>query len=238
MDVIWNPWHGCHKISEGCAHCYMFRHDLSYGRNPEEVHVTQNFDLPLRKKRDGSYRIEPGSEVFVCMTSDFFIEEGDAWRNEVWQLIRQRPDVRFTIITKRIHRFAQCIPTDWGNGYPHVRIGVTMENQHQYDLRYPLLQQALIATKFCVHEPLLSPIVIAARKEDDIAFAVVGGESGPQARECDFDWVLHLAKQYQAQSIPFVYKQTGARLRKDGKLYRIPRAKQHSQARKAMLTTL
>lgn len=21
--IIWNPWHGCHKISEGCEHCYM-----------------------------------------------------------------------------------------------------------------------------------------------------------------------------------------------------------------------
>ncbi|MFR1499226.1 MAG: DUF5131 family protein, partial [Monoglobus pectinilyticus] len=23
----WNPWHGCHKISAGCANCYMFRSD-------------------------------------------------------------------------------------------------------------------------------------------------------------------------------------------------------------------
>ncbi|MBQ2628769.1 MAG: DUF5131 family protein [Kiritimatiellae bacterium] len=20
--IIWNPWHGCHKVSEGCQHCY------------------------------------------------------------------------------------------------------------------------------------------------------------------------------------------------------------------------
>ena len=24
MHDIWNPWHGCVKCSEGCAHCYMY----------------------------------------------------------------------------------------------------------------------------------------------------------------------------------------------------------------------
>ncbi|MBR1896932.1 MAG: DUF5131 family protein, partial [Pyramidobacter sp.] len=24
MRTIWNPWHGCRRVSEGCAHCYMY----------------------------------------------------------------------------------------------------------------------------------------------------------------------------------------------------------------------
>ena len=24
MHDIWNPWHGCVRISEGCANCYMY----------------------------------------------------------------------------------------------------------------------------------------------------------------------------------------------------------------------
>ena len=24
---MWNPWHGCHKLSEGCRHCYVYRGD-------------------------------------------------------------------------------------------------------------------------------------------------------------------------------------------------------------------
>ena len=24
MNDIWNPWHGCHKYSEGCKYCYMY----------------------------------------------------------------------------------------------------------------------------------------------------------------------------------------------------------------------
>ncbi|MBD5369724.1 MAG: DUF5131 family protein [Bacteroides sp.] len=38
--VIWNPWHGCHRISAGCRHCYMFRGDALRGvaRPSDEVH--------------------------------------------------------------------------------------------------------------------------------------------------------------------------------------------------------
>jgi len=24
MSELWNLWHGCHKKSEGCQHCYVF----------------------------------------------------------------------------------------------------------------------------------------------------------------------------------------------------------------------
>ena len=57
--------------------------------------------------------------------------------------------------------------------------------------------------------------------------------SGNQARVCDYDWVLGLKKQCEQADVSFYFKQTGARLKKDGKLYRIARQHQHAQARKA-----
>ena len=33
MEITWNPWHGCHKKSEGCLNCYMFRIDARYERD-------------------------------------------------------------------------------------------------------------------------------------------------------------------------------------------------------------
>lgn len=27
MTMMWNLWHGCHKISERCQHCYVYRRD-------------------------------------------------------------------------------------------------------------------------------------------------------------------------------------------------------------------
>ena len=61
----------------------------------------------------------------------------------------------------------------------------------------------------------------------------VGGESGPEARLCDYEWVLDIRNQCLEAGIPFVYHQTGALLRKDGHIYHIARRYQHSQARRA-----
>ena len=76
---IWNPWHGCHKISEGCLNCYMFRRDALYDKDSTVVTKTANFNAPVKRKRDGSCAIQSGF-VYACMTSDFFIEEADDWR--------------------------------------------------------------------------------------------------------------------------------------------------------------
>jgi hypothetical protein len=62
---------------------------------------------------------------------------------------------------------------------------------------------------------------------------IVGGESGAQARPCDYGWVLGIRTQCVAAGVPFRFKQTGAQFIKDGKLYRIERKFQHAQARKA-----
>jgi hypothetical protein len=69
MSVIWNLWHGCIKISEGCKNCYVFRRDSLYGIDSKNVYKTRNFDLPLKRKRDKSYKIEPGEHVWTRFTS-------------------------------------------------------------------------------------------------------------------------------------------------------------------------
>ncbi|MBR0375321.1 MAG: DUF5131 family protein, partial [Firmicutes bacterium] len=81
---MWNPWHGCHKISPGCAHCYVYRRDESVGLDSSLVHKTSAFSLPLQVKRDGSYKLPPRSLVWTCFTSDFLVEEADPWREEAW----------------------------------------------------------------------------------------------------------------------------------------------------------
>lgn len=48
---MWNLWHGCHKLSEGCRHCYVYRTDGKYGKDSSVVTKTEKFDLPLQCKR-------------------------------------------------------------------------------------------------------------------------------------------------------------------------------------------
>ena len=47
--IIWNPWHGCNRVSEGCAHCYMYTLDARRGIDTSRVYRTRNFDLPLAR---------------------------------------------------------------------------------------------------------------------------------------------------------------------------------------------
>ncbi len=228
-SYIWNPWHGCRKYSEGCRNCYVYRRDISIGKDASVVYKTKDFCLPVKKLRSGAYRIPSGSFVYACMTSDFFLEDADPWRDDVWRMIREREDLDFGIITKRIIRFSSCIPQDWGRGYDNVSVCLTVENQEEADKRLPVFSELPIRHKSVICEPLLGRIDLS-RYLYFCDSVTVGGESGQEARICDFKWVEDIRRQCKEQHIPFHYHQTGAKLLKDGKLYRIPRKLQSSQA--------
>ena len=138
---MWNLWHGCHKLSEGCRHCYVYRTDGKYGKDSSVVTKTEKFDLPLQCKKNGTYKIPSGNLVYTCFTSDFLIEDADEWRAEAWEMMRIRQDLRFLFITKRIDRLQQCLPPDWGDGYDNVTICCTMENQDRVDYRLPIYKE-------------------------------------------------------------------------------------------------
>ncbi len=69
---------------------------------------------------------------FVCGYSDFFLEEADAWRDDAWQVIRETPNVIYQIQTKRTHRIADHLPADWGDGYPNVWLGASVEMKRYF----------------------------------------------------------------------------------------------------------
>lgn len=235
QSVTWNLWHGCQKISTGCAHCYVYRTDAKYDRNSTQVYKTQNFNLPLKKDRKGNFKIPFGTLVYTCFTSDFLLEAADEWRAEAWEMMKIRSDCTFFFITKRIDRFAQCVPPDWGEGYENVVVCCTVENQDRADYRLPYLLSAKAKYKEIICSPLLENIDLSRFLSPEIRGVTVGGESGEDARVCDYSWVLDIHRQCVAAGVPFFFQQTGARFLKDGKLYRIPRKDQHSQARKANL---
>ena len=236
--LIWNPWHGCHKKSPGCLNCYMYRRDSLYDKDSNIVTKTKDFNLAIKKHRDGTYLLGSGEYVYTCMTSDFFIEEADEWRPRVWEMIRLRKDVDFCIITKRIERFNDCIPLDWGNGYDNVTICATCENQKMAEERLPLLLNLPIKHRKIIQEPILEEMNIEKYlSSGKIELVISGGESGPNARPCNYDWILSTRKQCLKYNVPFYFKQTGANFIKDGRKYNIPRMLQLKQAKMANINT-
>ena len=232
---MWNLWHGCHKWSEGCRHCYVYRTDGKYGKDSSVVTKTEKFGLPLQKKKNGEYKIPSGNLVYTCFTSDFLIEDVDEWRAEAWEMMRIRQDLHFMFITKRIDRLQQCLPPDWGDGYDNVTICCTMENQDRVDYRLPIYKETPIKHKIIICEPLLSQIDFRGELEGWVEQVVAGGESGKEARVCNYDWVLDIRRQCVEAHVGFWFKQTGSYLLKDGHEYKVARQFQHSQARKAEL---
>ena len=114
----WNPWHGCTKISPGCKYCYVYRQDEMYGSeiSSRECRKTGNFYLPVKKRRDKSWKIESGKIVFTCFTSDFLLKDADPWRPECWKMMKRRDDLYFYFFTKRIDRFMECIESARSDG--------------------------------------------------------------------------------------------------------------------------
>ena len=192
--------------------------------------------LPVKKDRQGRYKIPSGELVYTCFTSDFFLEEADEWRKEAWEMIRLRPDLTFFIITKRPDRFYAGLPKDWGDGYDNVCISCTCESQYTADLRLPVFLELPIKHKSITHEPMLQKINIRKylREYGSVIESVsCGGESGPDARPCDYAWVLDTMLQCVEYDVSFFFHQTGANFIRAGKQYHIERKDQHLQAAKA-----
>lgn len=233
--VSWNPWHGCTKVSPGCRYCYVYRQDEHYGdgERARECRKTANFNLPTRRRRDGGYKVAPGSMVMTCFTSDFLLEDADGWRDECWRMIRERSDCWFYFFTKRIERLAECLPADWGDGYENVIIGCTVENQEMADRRLPVFRSLPIRHRTIIIAPMIGPVVLGDYLDGSFDEVAVSGESGLEARVLDWSWVLDVRRECIDKDVPFLFHQTGANFLKDGRRYKIPRRLQRSQARKA-----
>ncbi len=78
--------------------------------------------------------MKPGQTVYLCFSTDFLVDDADEWRFECWQMIRERSDLRFLFLTKRIERFMDCIPKDWNDGYDNVTVGCTVEKMYDWDI--------------------------------------------------------------------------------------------------------
>lgn len=211
-EATYNPWHGCKKVSAGCKFCYMFRDKEKYGQNGSIVLKSKTkFNDPLKWK-------EP-KLIFTCSWSDFFIEEADEWRPEVWDIIKKTPHHTYQILTKRPERIATCLPSDWGDGYPNVWLGVSIENQDNVG-RLSYLEEVPAAKRFISFEPLIGELT--SEFVGMVDWIIIGGESGNNTgywryRECKVEWIENIVGRYQQAAGPntkIFVKQMGTHLSK------------------------
>lgn len=207
----WNTHIYCKKISEGCRFCYMFRDFEKLNIDVKKVTKTTGatFNAPLYDKHPAIY--------FANSWSDFFIEEADKWRQQAWEIMKATQGRHiFLLLTKRPERILECLPPDWGNGYPNVWIGVSVENQKRTH-RIDTIQNIPAIIKFVSFEPLLENITLTQAQIETIDWAILGGESGNdfgkyQYRPCEIEWFEHLIHQFKDTKTAIFVKQLGTHL--------------------------
>ena len=175
--------------------------------------------------------MKPGL-VYLGFSTDFLLPEADEWRKECWDMIRERNDCTFLFLTKRIERFMDCVPEDWGEGWDNVVVGCTVENQRRAEERLEIFSKLPVRHKNIICQPMISAINLEAYL-DGVELVMAGGESDRFARPMDYAWVLSLREQCIRKGVAFEFRQCGTHFIKDGREYTLQKKDLCSQARKA-----
>ncbi len=209
-ESTWNPVTGCTKISPGCKHCYaerMARRLQGMGQsnyvNGFELALHEKvLELPLMWKKPQTIFVNSMSDLFHKNVPTKFIQR-------VFHIMEQAHWHRFQILTKRSDRLLELNPKLAWNC--NIWMGVSVENQ-EYTFRIDHLRKTGAKIKFISFEPLLGPV--NGLNLRGIDWAIVGGESGQQARPMDASWAVSIRNRCQSAKVPFFFKQWGGLNRK------------------------
>ena len=230
-ESTWNPVRGCTRVSEGCRFCYAERIAARFSgkgmayeglavnttagpRWTNEVHpVPALLNEPLKWKKP--------RRIFVNSMSDLFHEKIEfAYIQTVFSVMEKAHWHQFQVLTKRAERlleFSTKLP--WP---PNVWMGVSVED-NRVAHRIDALCQTDAQIKFLSLEPLLGALPNLAL--NGIDWVIVGGESGPGARDMEKDWVIDIRNQCVDAKVPFFFKQWGGKRKSktgrelDGRFY-------------------
>jgi protein gp37 len=224
-DHTFNPWIGCRSVGAECVNCYAAEWDrrLAGGRRFGEGGVRQATSVaywgqPLRWNRAAAAAGRRAT-VFCGSLCDVFEREAPGpvqldlmpLRRSLWALVRQTPYLLWLLLTKRAWDVVDLLHEDWREALPlNVAVGMSAGTQDALRTRVvPYLLGLPEGTRFLSLEPLLGPMQIAEALPD-IDWVVVGGESGPNARPCQVEWVESVVQQCQRARVPVFVKQLGA----------------------------
>lgn len=191
-----NPWMGCMKVSAGCANCYA--ETLIKGRmgkpglwgpaatSERQVTTAAYWRRPIAWNKEAQ-KEGKAMRVFCASLADVFEDHptANATRPRLFELILATPFLHWQILTKRPERIVDNLPPDWGDGYPNVWLGTSVEDMRVAH-RADILRRIPASVRFISYEPALGPIHDIDLRGID--WLIYGGESGPGFREHDITW--------------------------------------------------
>lgn len=213
--ATWNPTTGCDRTSPGCDNCYALTlaarlkamGQPKYQDDGDEGTSGPGFALTIHEDALGiPTRWRAGRLVFVNSMSDLFHERVPLeFIQRVFDVMESTPRHTYQILTKRSKRLAAVAPElPWP---ANVWMGVSIEND-RYSFRARHLATVPAAIKFASLEPLLGPL--PSLDVELLDWAIVGGESGRNARPMELAWARDIRKRCNAASVPVFVKQLGS----------------------------
>jgi protein gp37 len=220
-DATWNPVAGCTILTAGCTNCYAMRMAARL-----EAMGTAKYQGLTRKsggraKWTGKIALDrkalsiPATwskprRVFVNSMSDLFHPDVPVdFIADVWQVMAETPRHTYQILTKRPDRMVEVVPSL--PKLPNVWLGTSVEDNRVLH-RVDELRRVPAFIRFISFEPLIGSV--AAADLTDIHWAIVGGESGPNARYMDPAWVEEIEAACRGTGAAFFFKQWGGKNKK------------------------
>lgn len=215
-EATWNPVAGCTILSPGCTNCYAMRlaRRLEAMGQPKYVGTTRVSGG--RAKWNGKIVLDEAALeiplkwrnpkiIFVNSMSDLFHEKIPLkFILKVFKVMKEARHHTFQVLTKRADRLAEISEQlPWPD---NVWMGVSVESE-DYIERIDRLRSTPAFVKFLSLEPLLGPL--DHLNLDGIDWTIAGGESGPNARPMDPNWVRSIRDQCNAAGVAFHFKQWG-----------------------------
>ena len=119
---------------------------VEWGPHGERKRTSENnWKQPLKWNREAAaFKLDHGHRprVFCASLADVFDNKvPSAWREDLFALIRECDQLDWLMLTKRPQNIAKMLPSDWGDGYPNVWLGMTAEDQTYFDQRWKHLQK-------------------------------------------------------------------------------------------------
>jgi protein gp37 len=204
-ESTWNPITGCTKISDGCKNCYAERMAKRLKAMGQPNYIN-GFQLTLHEHvLEYPLKWKKPQTIFVNSMSDLFHEQvPESFIFRIFDVMKQAHWHQFQILTKRSKRLRELAQEiDWPE---NVWIGVSVENE-AVQFRIDDLRDVPAAIRFLSLEPLLGPL--GHLNLSNIDWVIVGGESGPGARQMEKEWVMQIKEQCIEQNTPFYFKQWG-----------------------------
>ncbi|MDX1874417.1 phage Gp37/Gp68 family protein [Mycolicibacterium sp. 120266] len=229
-EATWNPVTGCDRISAGCDHCYAMTlakrlkamGSAKYQNDGDPRTSGPGFGITIHPEAlDEPHRWRQPRVVFVNSMSDLFHARVPvSFIRDVFDVCRDTPHHTYQVLTKRSLRLRRIADKlDWPS---NLWMGVSVENAEALP-RVDHLREVPAAVRFLSCEPLIGPL--DGLELGGIQWVIAGGESGPNYRPVDVNWVRGIRDICGDAGVAFFFKQWGGRTPKalgrelDGELW-------------------